>query len=205
MPKKAAAKRKRGSTPKRQSKRLRASDHAQAGLAADRLSNESVAIQESSHQDDGLAQDTEHTTVLNIDTSHLQESVTASVVSAISEHIRVAVRTEVERLFPAIIQSSTGRPGPEVSTASEPHIGRPAAASTWTPQNQERGIVNAGPGQGPDPGASSSTAASSPQVGESPSFGLGPNLDASLQDIIATITGESLGIGGLFHLPHQCR
>ena len=70
-------------------------------------------------------------------------------------------------------QSSTGRPGPEVSKASEAQIGRPAAASTWTPQNQEGGIVNAGLGQGPDPGASSSTAASSPQVGEAPSFGLG--------------------------------
>lgn len=102
MPKKAVPKRKRPGATQRRSKRVRTNKQT--------LDERAASTQETNERDDPSTQDEEHTTVLNIDTAQLQDSVTAKVVDAISEHIKSAVQKELSHIFPANQQASPGIP-----------------------------------------------------------------------------------------------
>ena len=133
--------------------------------------------------------------------------MTSSVVSAIKEHISLAVKAELARAFPTT-QQATGS-GVQVHEAqSITSVGSytvRTAASTWTPQNTNGGVSSPGLEQrqhngelisaGIASGAGTNLGASELSPRELSGVGLGP-IPAGSQVSGLPGTGESLGIEG---------
>lgn len=125
------------------------------------------------------------TTVLDLDTSGLQQAVTESVVSAISEHVRQAVRAELAKVLPQQRQ--------ELSTVIGSHTMTPATApSTWTPQNPTGGTGSTDQGTHEQP-SEMSTSRGVTVVGQGPTPVV--SRGAGVEGLFSGNLGELEGVG----------